>query len=108
MSQHWADRSSKSTEVSVDRLPVILVVLSLFLLLSFQTYQAIRDQSALSNLRASQEQMVQESLKLRHQLELLAGDTAQLAAGGDAGAQAIVDQMKKQGISLNPPQRDAK
>ena len=100
MSEHWADRSPQATEVS---LPLILVVLSLFLLLAFQTYQAIRDRNALSNLRASQEQTVQESMKLRHQLETLAGDTAQLAADGDASAQAIVDQMKKQGIALNPP-----
>jgi hypothetical protein len=79
------------------------VVVSLFLLLAFQTYQQIRDQNALSSLRATQEQTVEESVKLRHQLEILAGDTAQLAADGDTGAQAIVDQMKKQGINLNPP-----
>jgi hypothetical protein len=36
---------------------------------------------------------------------LLAGKTAQLAAEGDEGAKAVVDQMKRQGVNLNPPKQ---
>ena len=86
-------------------LPVILVVLSLFVLLAFETGQAIHDRGALADLRRSQEPTVQEAIKLRQQLELLAGKTAQLAAEGDEGAKAVVDQMKKQGVNLNPPKQ---
>ena len=49
---------------------------------------------------------MQEAIKLRQQLESLAGKTAQLAAeGDDEGAKAVVDQMKKQGVNLNPPKQ---
>ena len=86
-------------------LPVILVVLSLFVLLAFETFEAIHDRSALADLRSSQEPTVQEAVKLRQQLESLAGKTAQLATEGDEGAKTVVDQMKKQGVNLNPPKQ---
>jgi hypothetical protein len=86
-------------------LPVILVVLSLFVLMAFETFEAIHDRSALADLRRSQEPTVQEAVKLRQQLESLAGKTAQLAAEGDEGAKTVVDQMKKQGVNLNPPKQ---
>jgi hypothetical protein len=48
---------------------------------------------------------VQEAVKLRQQLETLAGRTAQLAAEGDEGAKTVVDQMKRQGVNLSPPKQ---
>jgi hypothetical protein len=86
-------------------LPVILAVVSLFVLMAFETGEAIHDRGALSDLRRSQEATVQEAVKLRQQLEALAGGTAKLAAGGDEGAKAVVDQMKRQGVTLNPPKQ---
>jgi hypothetical protein len=52
-----------------------------------------------------QEPTVQEAIKLRQKLEGLAGKTAQLAADGDEGAKAVVDQMKRQGIALSVPKQ---
>jgi hypothetical protein len=86
-------------------LPVILTVLSLFLMVGFQTYQAIRDRSTLEGLRSSQEQSVQEGIRLRQHLEALAGKTAQLAADGDAGARAVVEEMRRQGVNLTLPKQ---
>ena len=86
-------------------LPIILVVVSLFVLMAFETGQAIHDRGALADLRRSQEPTVQEAIKLRQQLELLASKTAQLASEGDEGAKAVVDQMKRQGVNLNPPKQ---
>jgi hypothetical protein len=86
-------------------LPVILAVVSLFVLMAFETAQAIHDRGALAELRRSQEPTVQEAVKLRQQLETLAGKTAQLAADGDEGAKTVVDQMKRQGVNLNPPKQ---
>ena len=86
-------------------LPIALVVVSLFVLMAFETAEAIHDRGALADLRRSQEPTVQEAIKLRQQLELLAGKTAQLAAAGDEGARAVVDQMKRQGVNLNPPKQ---
>jgi hypothetical protein len=48
---------------------------------------------------------VQEAIKLRQQLETLAGRTAQLAGEGDEGAKTVVDQMKRQGVNLSPPKQ---
>jgi hypothetical protein len=86
-------------------LPVLLVVVAFFVLMAFQTGQAIHDSGALADLRRSQEPTVQEAIKLRQQLETLAGRTAQLAAEGNEGAKTVVDQMKRQGVSLNPPKQ---
>ena len=86
-------------------LPVSLAVVALFVLMAFETAQAIHDGGALADLRRSQEPTVQEAIKLRQQLELLAGTTAQLAAEGDEGAKTVVDQMKRQGVNLNPPKQ---
>jgi hypothetical protein len=81
-------------------LPVILVVASFFVLIAFETGYAIHDRQALADQQRSQETAVQEALKLREQLETLAGKTAQLAADGDEGAKTVVDQMKRQGVNL--------
>jgi hypothetical protein len=95
-------RESERTGSGLE-LPVILVALSLFVLMAFETFQAIHDRGALADLRRAQEPTVQEAIKLRQQLETLAGRTAQLAAEGDEGAKTVVDQMKRQGVNLSPP-----
>jgi len=86
-------------------LPIILVVVSLFAFMTFETGEAIHDRGALADLRRSQEATVLEAVKFRQQLETLAGGTAKLAAEGDEGAKAVVDQMKRQGVTLNPPKQ---
>ena len=86
-------------------LPVVIVIVSFFVLMAFETGHAIYERGALSDLRRSQEPTVQESRRLRQQLETLAAKTAQLAADGDEGAKTIVDQMKRQGVTLTPPKQ---
>ena len=87
------------------QLPVILAVVSLFVLMAFETAETIHDRGALADQRSAQEPTVQQAIKLRQQLEALAGKTAQLAAEGDEGAKTVVDQMKRQGIALNLPKQ---
>src|SRR5215469_1712842 len=84
-------------------LPVVLVVLSFFVLMGFETGYAIHDRDALAEQWRLQEPVVQEALKLRQKLEALAGKTAQFAAEGNEGAKSIVDQMKRQGVTLAAP-----
>jgi hypothetical protein len=86
-------------------LPLGTVILAFLALMTFETGYAIHDRSALADQRRSQESTVQEGIKLRRQLEILAGKTAQLAAEGDEGAKSVVDQMKRQGITLSPPKQ---
>jgi hypothetical protein len=85
------------------QLPFILVIASFFLLIAFETGYAIHDRKALADQRRLQEPSVQEAIKLRQQLETLAAKTARLAAEGDEGAKTVVDQMKRQGVTLTSP-----
>jgi hypothetical protein len=86
-------------------LPVLIVAVSFFVLMAFETGYAIHDRDALADQQRLQEPAVQEAIKLRQKLEGLAGKTAQLAADGDEGAKAIVDQMKRQGITMAAPKQ---
>lgn len=86
-------------------LPLILVVVAVFILMAFDTLQAIRDHSALAELMRSQQPTVEQAVKLRQQLQTLAGKTAELAAAGDPGAKAVVEQMKAQGVTLSAPKK---
>ena len=85
--------------------PLILVVVSLFVLMAFETGQAIHDGSALAELRRAQQPTMEQAIKLRRQLQTLAGKTAQLAASGDAGAKSVVERMKRQGVTLSAPKQ---
>ena len=86
-------------------LPVVLLVASFFVLMAFETGYAVHDRGALAEQQRLQEPTVQEAIKLRQKLEALAGKTAQLAADGDDGAKAVVDQMRRQGVNLSPPKQ---
>src|ERR1700730_14059143 len=86
-------------------LPVLIVAVSFFVLMAFETGYAIHDRDGLAEQQRLQEPAVQEAIKLRQKIEGLAGKTAQLAADGDEGAKAVVDQMKRQGIKKSPPKQ---
>jgi hypothetical protein len=83
------------------QLPLALVVISLFVLMVFETGQALHDRGALADLLKAQQPSIEQAVKLRQQLQTLAGKTAELAAAGDPGAKSVVDQMKAQGITLS-------
>jgi hypothetical protein len=86
-------------------LPILIVAASFFVLMAFETGYTIHDRDALAEQQRLQEPALQEAIKLRQKLEALAGKTAQLAADGDEGAKAIVDQMKRQGITISAPKQ---
>jgi hypothetical protein len=95
-------------ERPVDRrllLPVLLTALALFLLVALQTVQLVGGHSELSAFRTSQQANVDAANKLRQQLQVLAGQTAELANGGDAAAKDVVEEMRKQGFTLSPPKQ---
>lgn len=51
---------------------------------------------------------MQQSLKLRHQIDAIATGLAGLAASGDTSAQAIIADMRRQGVTVRNPVADAK
>jgi hypothetical protein len=89
---------------TVDRLqiPLLLLTIAFFLMVGFQTVQLVRERGNLYDIQLGQETTVQESLKLRQQMESLATKTAQLAEGGNAGAKAIIEELRRLGITVKP------
>ena len=90
-------------EKAINRLPLILTVLAFFLFMALQTLQALQDRTTLQAARAGQESTIQNAMKLRQEMDALAGETARLAAQGDEAARSVVEAMKQQGIALTPP-----
>ena len=86
-------------------LPLILVVAALFVLMAVETGQAIRDHGTLAELIQAQQPTIDQAVKVRQQLQSLAGKTAELAAAGDPGAKTVVEQMKAQGVTLGVPKK---
>jgi len=84
-------------------LPLLLLTTAFFVMVAFQTYQLVVDRIALTNVRAAQEQNVQQSLKVRQQLNAIANGVQQLANGGDANAQQIIEALRRNGITVNAP-----
>jgi hypothetical protein len=68
----------------------------------FQAYQLVREHDALKKLHANQEALVQNSVKLRAQLDGIAADTQRLADAGNANAQAIVSELRRRGVTISP------
>ena len=80
-----------------------LVALVLLLVAVLETAQLATQYETLSGVRVTQEPTLSEAGRVRRQLDALAGETARLAASGNADAQAVVDEMRRQGITLRPP-----
>jgi hypothetical protein len=83
---------------------VVLVAIALFLMVAFQTLQLLAERKNLADLVRAQEQTIQEAVKLRQRFNAVAGATASLAEQGDAGARAIIESMRRQGITVKPPE----
>jgi hypothetical protein len=79
-----------------------LLIVAVLALSGFLLYQSIADRNALLATIANQEQPLQQAQQIKTQLDAMAGGTAKLAAAGDAGAKQIIDQMKQQGIRIQP------
>jgi len=86
-------------------LTLALLVISWSSWVVFQTTQLVRERSALNQTRINQERPFQESVKARTQIDSITAGTARLAAQGNAGAQAIVAELQKRGITIDPNAR---
>lgn len=68
----------------------------------FQAYQLAQENDALKKLHVNQEALVQNSAKLRAQLDGIAADTQRLANSGNTNAQLIVNELRRRGVTINP------
>ena len=83
-------------------LPVVVFALAVLAWFGFQTSQLLAERAQLNVAIAAQETQVKQAKKLRADLDALARDTAKLAAGGNANAQLLVDELRKRGVTINP------
>ena len=81
-------------------LPLVLLVLAVFGWLLFQTIELTVERDRMATARQSQEQALQDGTKLRQLLGTLGTRVAQLAESGNASAKAIVDDLRRQGITI--------
>ena len=81
--------------------PLLLAGLALLGWLGFQAQQQYAEHQILQSAYASQQQTVDNAGKLRASLDTLAADTQRLADGGNPNARALVDELKKRGVTIN-------
>jgi hypothetical protein len=82
--------------------PLLLMGLALLGWTAFETAQLARDHQGLDAALAAQAPQIAQAQRLRASLSALASDTQQLANAGDPGAQLIVNQLNKRGITIHP------
>jgi len=82
--------------------PLLIIGVAMAAWSGFQTYQLVQEHAALKALHTNQEALVQNAVKLRAQLDGIAGDTQRLANAGNANAQVIVNELRRRGVTINP------
>ena len=81
---------------------LVLVVMSVFLIAVFQTVELVQNRRVLERERDRQQPVLEQTAKLRGQIESLASDVAGLADQGDAAAKTVLDTLRHQGVSFTP------
>lgn len=87
--------------------PLLLGLLALLASFGWQTAGLLADRQALQAAHAGQQQTVDNAGKLRASLDALAADTQRLAEAGNGNAALLVAELKKRGITINPPAQAA-
>ena len=80
--------------------PVFLLALTYLAWTVFQTTQLVVERNALQTLRSNQEKQVEESKKVRERFESLSRETQLLANRGNRGAQLIMEELRRRGITI--------
>lgn len=62
--------------------------------------QLWRERETLSQAREKQQQLVDNSVKLRTQLDTLVAETQKLANAGNPNARLLVEERRKRGVSI--------
>ena len=83
--------------------PMLLLTLAVGVGLAFQTAQLLTERQQLAAAQATLDVQLQGATKLRAALDGLATATAKLATEGNANARVIVEELRKRGITINPP-----
>ena len=83
--------------------PALLIALAVVAWFAFQTVQLVREWRQLGLAQSTLQPQEQNAIKLRASLDAVATSTAKLATEGNANARVIVEELRKRGITINPP-----
>ncbi|HSW08493.1 hypothetical protein [Aquabacterium sp.] len=83
-------------------IPVALLALGFIAWLGFQTWNLAGERSQLGLAHATQQPQIDQANKLRAALDTLAVTTQRLAGEGSVAARAVVDELGKRGVTINP------
>ena len=83
-------------------IPLLLIAIALVIWTGFQTTQLLRERKYLKTVLTDQSPTVEQSQKLRGQLDSIAKGTLQLANQGNSNAKIIVEELRKRGVTINP------
>lgn len=83
-------------------LPLIFISTALLAWLAFQTYQLLNERLQLSSTHTAQAAQLEAAAKIRTSLDTLAAATARLADSGNVNARALVEELRRRGITINP------
>jgi hypothetical protein len=82
--------------------PVLVLALGVLLAIGYQTFNLVREHSQLQNARTLQQGPYEQARRMRTQLEGIARRTQELAQQGNPGASAIVEQLARRGVRIQP------
>ena len=85
-------------------IPLLIIALTLLLQIAYRNSQLQREGDMLSNQWEQQSSPIDEANNLRNQLQAIAGATAVLADQGNENAILIREQLRTQGITIQPPE----
>lgn len=83
-------------------IPLLLIAIALVIWTGFQTTQLLRERRYQKAVLNEQSPTVEQSKKLRNQLDSIAKGTLKLADQGNSNAKIIVEELRKRGITINP------
>jgi len=97
------DESAGMTTRQAGGIALVLIVVTVLLTMIFRTIELAQERQSLAQLHEVQENAVREAARLRRQFDALSAGVTQLAADGDAGAKAVVEEMRREGVTLAAP-----
>ncbi|MEM7078888.1 MAG: hypothetical protein AAF513_09690 [Pseudomonadota bacterium] len=96
--------SKRAIEFSWPSFAILALIIVTLIAQAWTTRQDYAAQITVLDARLAQQyQSIEQSNTLRQQLQSIAGATAELAEQGNRNAITIRDQLKAQGIAINPP-----
>ncbi len=83
--------------------PLLLGLLALVLMLSFQVARLLQERAGLAAAFAAQEPMMADGDRVRQQADVLMSGLNGLARIGNPTARTVLDGLARQGITYTPP-----